>query len=43
MDGRRRPWPGAIFDDVAYAGKRTGRTGWVLAIRNHSKKFGRLR
>ena len=30
IDGRRRPWPGAIFDDVAYARKRTGRTGWGL-------------
>jgi Methyltransferase domain len=30
VDGRKRPWPGAIFDDVAYARKRTDRTGWGL-------------
>ncbi len=30
VDGRKRPWPGVIFDDVAYARKRSGHTGWTL-------------
>jgi hypothetical protein len=25
------PWPGVIFDDVAYARKRNGHTGWSLS------------
>ena len=33
VDGRRRPWPGVIFDDIAYARKRTGRIGWGLGDR----------
>jgi hypothetical protein len=30
VDGRKRPWPGVIFDDIAYARKRGGRIGWSL-------------
>jgi len=30
VDGRKRPWPGVIFDDIAYARKRSGRIGWAL-------------
>ncbi len=30
VDGRRRPPPGVVFDDVAYARKRNGRIGWSL-------------
>jgi SAM-dependent methyltransferase len=30
LDGRKRPWPGVIFDDLAYARKRSGRIGWNL-------------
>jgi SAM-dependent methyltransferase len=30
VDGRKRPWPGVIFDDIAYARKRSGRIGWTL-------------
>jgi SAM-dependent methyltransferase len=30
LDGRVRPAPGVIFDDVAYARRRGGRVGWGL-------------
>jgi hypothetical protein len=30
VDDRKRPWPGVIFDDIAYARKRSGRIGWSL-------------
>jgi SAM-dependent methyltransferase len=30
VDGRRRPPPGVIFDDIAYARKRNGRIGWNM-------------
>jgi hypothetical protein len=30
VDGRTRPPPGVIFDDVAYARKRNGNIGWAL-------------
>jgi SAM-dependent methyltransferase len=30
VDRRKRPWPGVIFDDLAYARKRSGRIGWSL-------------
>ena len=29
VDGRKRPWPGVIFDDFAYARKRSGHIGWA--------------
>jgi len=31
VDGRTRPPPGVIFDDVAYARKRNGHIGWSLS------------
>lgn len=30
VDGRRRPPPGVVFDDLAYARKRNGRIGWGI-------------
>ena len=30
LDGRKRPPPGIIFDDVAYARKKNGHIGWRL-------------
>jgi len=38
VDDRKRPWPGVIFDDIAYARKRCGRIGWGL----RDPQFGRL-
>jgi hypothetical protein len=34
VDGRTRPSPGIIFDDVAYARKRNGHIGWSLSERS---------
>ena len=34
VDGRKRPPPGIVFDDVAYARKRDGHIGWSLRDRN---------
>jgi SAM-dependent methyltransferase len=31
VDARTKPWPGVIFDDVAYARKRNGHIGWSLS------------
>ena len=33
VDDRKRPWPGVIFDDIAYTRKRSGRIGWGLGDR----------
>jgi predicted SAM-dependent methyltransferase len=30
VDSRKRPPPGVIFDDIAYARKRNGRIGWIM-------------
>ncbi|HEX8047480.1 class I SAM-dependent methyltransferase [Rhizobium sp.] len=38
VDGRKRPSPGIVFDDVAYARKRDGHIGWSLADRGELKE-----
>jgi len=38
VDGRTRPSPGVIFDDVAYARKRNGHIGWSLHDRSELKE-----
>lgn len=38
VDGRKRPPPGIVFDDVAYARKRDGHIGWSLPDRGELKE-----